>query len=104
MTQNQRTLQQNKALHKYFDLLADELNQAGFDMKRTLKPSVDIPWTPENVKEYLWRPLQEAYLHKESTTELTSDQIDKVYEVLNRHLGETTGVTVEFPSQDAKRV
>lgn len=99
---NQRTLQQNRSLHLYFTLLAEELNQAGYDMKRTLKPSVDIPWTPENVKEYLWRPLQQAYLNKESTTELTSDQIDKVYEVLNRHLGETTGVSVSFPSEHSK--
>ena len=100
MTHNQRTLQQNKALHKYFELLAQELNQAGYDMKRTLKPSVDIPWTPDNVKEYLWRPLQEAYLNKYSTTDLTTKDIDKVYDVLNKHLGETTGVTVVFPSKD----
>lgn len=97
---NQRTLQQNKALHQYFTLLAQELNLAGYDMKRTLKPSADIPWTPENVKEYLWRPIQEAYVNKESTRELTTKEIDKVYDVLNKHLGETTGVTVVFPSKD----
>lgn len=97
---NQRTLTQNKALHKYFELLAQELNQAGFDMKRTLKPGIDIPWSPATVKEYLWKPVQHAYLDKESTTELTTKEIDKVYDVLNRHLGETTGVTVVFPSKD----
>lgn len=97
---NQRTLQQNKALHMYFTLLADELNSSGYDMKRTLKPSVEIPWTPENVKEYLWRPIQEAYVNKESTRELTTKEIDKVYDVLNKHLGENTGVTVVFPSKE----
>lgn len=100
----QRTSQQNRSLHLYFTLLAEELNQAGYDMKRTLKPGVDIPWTPDNVKEFLWKPVQHAYLDKESTTELTSAEIDKVYDVLNRHLGETTGVTVEFPSQDTRGV
>ena len=96
---NQRTLQQNRSLHLYFTMLADELNAAGYDMRRTLKPGVDIPWTPDNVKEFLWKPLQHAYLDKESTTELTTKEIDKVYDVLNRHLGETTGVTVVFPSK-----
>lgn len=97
---NQRTLQQNKALHKYFELLAKELNSAGYDMRRTLKPGVDIPWTPDNVKEFLWRPIQEAYINKHSTTELTTKEIDRVYDVINKHLGETTGVTVEFPSRE----
>lgn len=100
----QRTLQQNKALHKYFTLLAEELNQAGYDMRRTLKPGVDIPWSPETVKEYLWKPIQNAQLMKQSTTELTTKEIDLVYDTLTRHLGETTGVSVEFPSQEDKRV
>lgn len=96
----QRTISQNKALHKYFTLLSEELNQAGYDMRRTLKQSVSIPWTPENVKDYLWRPIQEAYLNKESTTELTTKDIDVVYDIVNKHLGETTGVTVVFPSKE----
>ena len=97
---NQRTLQQNRSLHLYFTMLAEELNLAGYDMRRTLKPGVDIPWTSDLVKQYLWKGIQEAMLGKESTTELTSAEIDKVYETLNRHLAETTGVTVVFPSKD----
>lgn len=96
----QRTLQQNKALHKYFTLLAEELNQAGYDMKRTLKPSVDIPWNATTVKEYLWKPIQNAQLMKQSTKDLTTKEIDLVYDTLTRHLGETTGVSVPFPSNE----
>ena len=102
MSNKQRTLQQNKALHKYFELLAQELNAAGYDMRRTLKPGVDIPWTSDLVKQYLWKGIQEAMLGKESTTELTSAEIDKVYETLNRPLAETTGVHVPFPSEETK--
>ena len=97
---NQRTLQQNRSLHLYFTMLAEELNAAGYDMKRTLKPGVDIPWTSDLVKQYLWKGIQEAMLGKESTTELTSAEIDKVYETLDRHLAETTGVHVAFPSKE----
>lgn len=95
---NQRTLQQNKSLHLMFDMLAQELNQAGYDMRKTLKPSIDIPWNGETVKEYLWRPVQQAQLGKKSTTELTTKEIDLVFDTINRHLGDKFGIYVPFPS------
>lgn len=97
----QRTTQQNKALHKFYSELALALNEAGLDMKRTLKPDIDIPWNGDTVKDYLWRPIQQAQLGKESTKELTTKEIDAVYDTLNRHLGEKLGVHVEFPSIEA---
>ena len=94
---SRRTLKQNAALHLYFSNLAEELNDAGFDMKKTIR--VDIPWSAMTVKEYLWRPLQEAYLLKRSTTELErGKEIDEVYDILNRVIGERTGIFVEFPN------
>lgn len=95
-----RTLRQNSALHLYFQLLAEELNNAGWDMKKTLKQDVDISWTTESVKNYIWRPIQKALLNKKSTTKLTTDEIDKVYDHVNRHIGEKTGVHVDFPSEE----
>ena len=92
----QRTPTQNNALHLYFDLLARALNDSGQDMKQVIR--VPISWSPYNVKEYLWRPLQKHLLGKESTTELNSDEIDKVYDQINRIVGERTGVYVPFPS------
>lgn len=94
----QRTTQQNKALHLLLGMLANALNDAGYDMKKTLREDVDIPWEAKTVKEYLWRPIQQAQLGKDSTTELTTVEIDKVFDTLNRHLGEKTGVHVSFPS------
>lgn len=97
----QRTLQQNKSLHVYFTLLSDKLNGSGLDMRKTLRPSIDIPWTPKTVKEYLWKPIMDFQLRKESTTELTTKDIDEVYDTLNRHLSEKFGITVEFPSEES---
>lgn len=96
--EKQRTLKQNRALHLLFIFLADELNGAGYDMRKTLKPGVDIPWNGGTVKEYLWRPIQKAQLQKESTTELTTKEIDEVFDTINRHLGERFGLHVDFPS------
>jgi hypothetical protein len=96
--EKKRTMRQNKALHLMFTMLADNLNEHGFDMKKTLKNDVDIPWSGESVKEFLWRPVQKAQLQKQSTTELTTKEIDAVFDTLNRHLGSVTGITVMFPS------
>lgn len=98
MDEKQRTQQQNRALHLWFRHLAEVLNGAGLDMRATLKPDISIPWTGDTIKEYLWRPVQKAQLEKQSTTELTTSEIDKVWETLNRHLGERFGIHVPFPN------
>jgi hypothetical protein len=96
----QRTHIQNRALHRFFELLACELNDNGLDMKKVLKPSVDIPWTPASIKAHIWKPIQDAQLVKKSTTELTTDEVSKVYETINRFMGEKFGVHVGFPSEE----
>lgn len=93
-----RTVQQNKALHVLFELLASELNERGLDMRRTLKETIDIPWSRASVKEYLWKPVQKAQLDKQSTTELTTKEIDQVFDTLNRFIGEKFSFHVGFPS------
>lgn len=98
METKQRTLKQNNALHLYFTHLAEKLNEAGLDMRKVLKPSIDIPWTPQSIKENLWKPIMEFQLGKGSTTELTTKDIDAVFDTINRHLSEKFGLTVEFPS------
>lgn len=94
----QRTIRQNKALHVYFKLLAKSLNDAGLDMKAVLKPEVEIPWSKHSVKEYLWRPVQNIQLGKKSTTQLTTVEIDIIFDTLNRHLSEKFGIQEDFPS------
>ena len=92
-----RTSTQNRALHKYFGEVAELLNSAGLDMKKVLKPEVDIPWNKDTVKEYLWRPIQEHQLRKKSTTELTTKDIDVIFDTLNRFLAKQH-IFVAFPS------
>lgn len=93
----QRTLLQNKSMHLFFTMLAEELNNAGLDMKAVLKPNVEIPWSTQTIKDFLWRPIQRMQLGKRSTTELTTKDIDAIYETLNRHIAKF-GVHVPFPS------
>lgn len=100
LNEKQRTVQQNRALHRYFGLIAERLNEAGLDMKKVLKPGVDIPWSTAAVKDYLWRPIQTLQLRKKSTTQLTTKEIDVVYDTLNRLLAEKFGIHEPFPSID----
>ena len=100
MEDKQRTLKQNKALHLMFEHLAESLNDAGLDMKKTLKPEVEIPWSKETIKEYIWKPIMKAQLGKKSTTEMTTKDIDKVFNTIVRHLGQKFGIEIEFPSMD----
>ena len=93
-----RSNQQNSALHLYFNLLAEELNQHGLDMKHFLK--VDISWSGLMVKELLWKPLQKVYLGEKSTTKLKTEDIDKIYDILNKVISERSNgnIQVAFPS------
>jgi hypothetical protein len=97
-TEKQRTKKQNRALHLYFRLIAQRLNDAGLDMRVVLKPGIAIQWTPDMVKEYLWRKIQEIQLQKGSTTQLTTKDIDKIVVTLNSLLAEKFGIDQPFPS------
>ena len=93
-----RTLSQNNALWMYFTLLAEALNDAGYDMKKTIREDIDIPWSKDTIHSNLWLPVQKAMLDKKSTTQLNTDEVTKVYDVICREIGGRTGVMVEFPS------
>lgn len=93
-----RTNKQNAALHVYFEDVAEALNNAGLDMEKVLElKTVSIPWSKELVKEALWRPIQEAMIDKESTTEMDTKDPSDIYLVLHRHLAEKLGIDVPWP-------
>jgi len=95
-----RTIPQNNSLHLYFQQLADALNDAGYTVEVFFKKGANIPFSQTLVKELLWRNFQKLILDKESTTKLTTDEVDKIYKPLNQWLIETKGVDVPFPSID----
>ena len=95
-----RTPPQNRGMHLYFTMLANALNDAGLDMRKFLKPEIDIPWTPQSIKKELWAKIQIAYCDKESTTELTRKEVSEIYEILARHLSQKHSIFVAFPEQE----
>jgi hypothetical protein len=95
----QRSTKQNSALHVWLKQVSKELNDAGYDMRKVLKPEVEIPWDDEGkmAKKHLWKPIQEVMLGKESTTEPYTDEYAKVYDVINRHISTKFGISVPWP-------
>jgi hypothetical protein len=91
-------------MHLYFTHVAQELNNAGLPIRETLANyKVDLDWSPETIKELVWRPIQKALLGVTSTRDLKkTEDIDRVYEHVNRFLGEKLGVHVPFPNDPDK--
>ena len=100
LSENKRTLQQNKAMHKLFTQMSDTFNTLGLDMRVVLKPEIKILWTPEAVKRELFKPVMKAMYGIESTTELNTAQVSKVYEQIMKVIGEKFGVYLDFPSKE----
>lgn len=84
-------------------MLADALNESGQDMRATLKPEIEIPWTMESIKNIMFKPIIKAMFDVDSTKDLDSKQIGQAYEVLNRHTAEKLGVSVIWPHEEDKR-
>lgn len=90
----------NRSLHKLFYHISDELNELGHEfIYKGLKGSeISTRWTPELVKNMLWRPIQITLIENESTTKLTSKEIQEIFYVLERWFAEK-GVQIVFPSE-----
>lgn len=97
-----RTSQQNKAINLYCRQLAEALDAAGYSVMEVMRHDAEIPWSEELAKDLLWRTVQRAMFGKESTTELDKQEVSEVYEVVNRHIAQTKGVSVPFPSEDSR--
>lgn len=94
----QRTKQQNKSLWLLFTQLADQLNDSGLYMQKVLKAGVEIQWNKDMVHDYLWVPVMKAQVNKTSTKDMTVVEVDKVFETINKHIGEKFGLVIDFPS------
>ena len=96
----QRTIPQNSALHLYLERLAEALDDAGYDMREVIK--VPIKPTKENVKSEMLHPVMRAmYPDKKSTTELSTVEMQELYEVMNRFTAERWGVSIPWPSEES---
>jgi hypothetical protein len=102
-TGKQRTSTQNASLHLFCDMLANALNDAGFDFRAFVKEGYAVPFTDDLVKDYIWRPIQKAITGKESTTKPETHQYALIYDAVNTKLVEH-GIYVPWPSKDTMNI
>ena len=96
---DKRSSKQNRALHKLFTIMSEQLNEMGLEFQYCgVKGSMlSTRYTPEVVKNYFWRPIQMALFDIESTKHINTIQINEVVDVISKFFGER-GVIIEFPS------
>lgn len=97
LVKNIRSAKQNNALHLYLSQWAELLREHGIDMEMILKDGHKIPPTTELLKEEVWRKIQIAMFNKQSTTELSTDEINKIYDVITKTFGERYHLFVPWP-------
>jgi len=108
-----RTDSQNKAMHVFFNHVAKALNEAGLSVTEVLSQATELDWTEYRVKELLWKKSLKKLYGKDSTTQMKkTEEIDNVYEHINRFLsqgfvkndtGERVFIeSIEFPNSKNK--
>lgn len=94
-----RSTQQNRALHKLFAILSDQLNELGETYKYIwLDEVMELSFTPELIKESLWRKIQLALFNKQSTKDLTTNEINQIIDILALKFSEW-GIPVNMPNK-----
>ena len=96
---DQRTIPQNNSLHLFCKMVAEELNDAGYTVNMVMKENWDVSWTAGLVKELIWKGFLKAKYNKDSTTEMTTKEVDAVYNDININLAEKFGISLEFPDR-----
>lgn len=98
--EKQRTGTQNKSMHAYFKMKADQLNDLGLDMKTVLALEVRVEWTPASFKEY-FKAMAKKMLEKSSTTELSTKEVNQVYLNIEKNLAEQLyAEIIPFPTNE----
>ncbi len=96
-----RTINQNSAMHQWFKMIAIKANDCGLDIRALMSQQIEIPCTPHNIKETVWRPVQEVLTGKESSTKLDRKEVSEIAQTIDRYLLTKNGINTPFPSMDS---
>lgn len=93
-----RTLQQNKSLHLWFTQISNKLNNDSLVIQDVIK--LNTKWSPEKIKELIFKPVIKSLYNKESSTKLNKDEFELIIDTIIRALG-TKGIECpDFPNRE----
>lgn len=92
-----KTPTQRNALHKWLEMLADVLNESGFDQtvwfRKYAKAGIAARWSKHSVKEIFYKPVLEAMTGKTSTEQMNTVEPSEVCDVVGQALAQRLGIT-----------
>ena len=94
------TDQQRKAVFVYCTQIAKALNDAGHTRKIVIGGlhEIETDWSKDSVYENIWCEIQKVVLGTQSVRTLEKQQLDDVYQTINRDLLITKfGIHIPFP-------
>lgn len=97
-----RSTQQNKSLHKWLEMIAHEANNQGLTLQDIVEVirKIEIRPNKENLKQVVVHPYIKAAYDIDSTTQLTTQQMDELIDGVTKLFGQTWGITIPFPSEE----
>lgn len=100
-----RSNKQSRALHKYFNDVALVLMEHGVDVRMLLAKfkEDDVPPSGDNVKAIFKSILFRTH-GKNSTTEMTTTELNDLLMYFNKNIAELTGEDVVFPSEEVRQL
>ena len=96
---NESTDKQRRSIWLYCGLVAQELNDAGLDIRLLLEEELEVSWSKEIIMNIYWKTIQKTLFDTDSIKDLKTNQVSEVYEELNRHLAKFS-LHVPFPERN----
>ena len=97
-TEKQRTVLQNNSIHLGCTQIADVLIEHGISLSVAIK-NLDVRPTMHSIKD-VFRSIANAKYGVESTSELSTWQVNEVWKDLVTAISSSTGVEINFPSNE----
>lgn len=100
-----RTNEQNKALHLWLHMKAQQCREAGVTAQMAFAETVELEMSDEMMK-VIWKTIQKALFNKKSTADLDKHgEIDEIYEHMNRFFAKEPFYLdgIDFPHDEDKR-
>jgi hypothetical protein len=99
VTKEKRTTKTNSALHKWFSLVSEEANEKGLTLDKLYTSPQNMRITEHFLKD-LFREYGRVMYGKESTSNLTKEEINKLIKVFEQVFSERLDCQIPFPSYE----